>query len=229
MRQAILTLILAVSVICTASAKPNPLSSIKPLQEMSEEGKLEPFCTTWATRLADGQRVWVAAAHCIVLGEDSQPDLKFQYYIDGKKATLAAFQFSKDPALDVSVFIGGPSAEPLQVAGSNPDPLTPVWTAGYAMGSPKLHVAAGVYGPVDDDGFQQFGVPTAPGLSGGPIVDQKSGMVVGVWRRSECHPGIGWCSVGAGTPAVNLKQYLDGLVSQVDPAKVEDILRDLAR
>jgi S1-C subfamily serine protease len=122
-----------------------------------------------------------------------------QLLYDGKPArALTPAQIGTGPANDVAVLRPGRlDVDPIALAGNDPRPGEPVWVSGYAherrpdslpdglVVSPA-HVAGympgravGERGPV-----MRVDVPVAPGMSGGPVLDQ-TGRLAGLIFATE--------------------------------------------
>lgn len=211
MRTACLTGLLALSLIVTSVAKPNPLNSIRPLQmyQVQDDGTktLVIICTAWATRYEE-KPVWATAMHCAESDPSDSLSEADGWFVDGKPVQLIRGVLSDEKAIDVAIFQGGPKADPLNISFAAPTPLTPIWTSGYPFGSERQHTTAGVYSnDRDDDGYALYNLAVAPGMSGAPIV-LMNGSVIGVLRRMECPTFVQWCPVSAGTSTVGLRSVL---------------------
>jgi hypothetical protein len=217
MRTALLVLLLVISMIVTSSAKSNPLNSIRPLQtyELDEDTGnkvLTSFCTTWAT-LYQGQHAWVTARHCIAFDDDGKQTKGVEYYVDGKRVEV----FIVNATLDLAIFRGGPSADPLPVAFGTPTPLTPIWSSGYPAGSTRQHTVAGIFSNEREDGLSLlsiYNVSVARGMSGSPVLTMNN-MVIGVMQRFDgCSRIMTWCPVSLGLQTEKLRAFLAEGISQ---------------
>lgn len=197
------TLALAVVLIApVCEAKYNPLHSIRPLQIL-KNGTLATVCTAWATRSGEITG-FVSAFHCIA-SEEGEPLLDADWYIDGKRAEMVAW----DGAKDLVFFKGGPAgAHPLPISFIDPEPRDPIWAAGYPMGSKVLHAVQGIFSASKDDGnLNAVNLGTAPGMSGSPVF--SGDMVVGVLVRTECpSPWPTWCVEGQSISVKDLREFL---------------------
>lgn len=169
-----------------------PFDAIQRLTRDTSKG----FCTTWATKL-DGITRWVSAAHCLATDEDGVLNLDANYFIDGKEALLVKANFP----LDLAVFTG-PASTGLQVAQPVLQYGTRVHAFNYMLGSDGLYVE-GIYSGTWK-GQAVFSLPTAPGASGGPVLDE-GGMVVGVLLIVPCQ---GPCALAAGPTLKQLRAFL---------------------
>ena len=176
-------------------ATPDPLRSIRVLQWKQPDGALHPACTTWATRV-EALQAWVTAAHCVPLGPT-------EYAIDGRRATV--FQWNGD--LDLAALRGGPATSPLQIAYGPATALQPIMTIGFPFGHRDPHMTAGISSGQDGEGWALFGVAVGNGMSGAPVLDARSYLVVGMIQRAECEPP-GWCPFSNGVTAQTLRRFL---------------------
>lgn len=179
-----------------AGASPDPLRSIRILHWQHGDLPPHPACTTWATHYRD-QPAWVTAAHCVPAGET---------------LSVAGVRVSRvrvDVDLDIAILRGGPSAPPLFVAFGVPDLRRAVWTAGFPFGYPVPHVVGGLFSGLARTGIGLWSVPSAPGMSGSPILDAKDGAVVGMITQNECELPS-WCAFSLGQPATTLRRLLFG-------------------
>jgi serine protease Do len=127
---------------------------------------------------ADG---WVITnAH--VVGDSTDVDVRTA---DGviRKATVQRV----DEALDLALLKTAPSSAWLKVSSSDADMAADVCTVGFPNANvqgvePKYTAGtvSSLSGVRDDPNEYQTTVPVQPGNSGGPLVDMKSGAVVGV-------------------------------------------------
>mgnify|MGYP001561411570 FL=1 len=177
-------------------ASPDPLRSIRILHWHHGDLPPHPACTTWATQYR-AQRAWVTAAHCVA------PDERFS--IGG----VRVFVVRVDTDVDIAILRGGPSAPPLFVAFGVPDLRRAVWAAGFPFGHREPHVVGGLFSGVDRDGRGLWGLPSAPGMSGAPILDAKDGAVVGMIAQNECELPL-WCAFSLGPPVSALWRILFG-------------------
>lgn len=205
MRTAVLTLLLAVSLLVTGHAK-TPFDSIRPLQRQVEHAgqtRLIGICSAWAGLYHD-QAAWITAAHCVA--DEEGKLVRDGLYVDKQPVVLKLVNFDQD----IAVLFGGPrGVQPLRPAQAVPETLRAVWLAGYPGSSTAIHVVQGIVGnPRDEDGLTFFNVPVAQGMSGAPYIDAKSGLVVGQVIMSEC-PMSGWCPVSKGVPAPTLWSTLE--------------------
>lgn len=211
MKRLILAIVLATAIATTANAKSDVLKSIRPLQTMvtveffgTEVEMRRNICTTWATTY-HGERVWATAAHCAA-GRTDKPT-----WIDGKPASFVTMVFSENGVTDVAVYRGGPSGVQPFVLAQVVNVADGVWSAGYPGGSDTLLYTRGyVSAKSDDEGMAVYGIPVAGGDSGSPIVDEKSGLVVGIVTQTMCNPRYStWCPIMRGTTLENLRRALD--------------------
>lgn len=191
-----------------------PASSIRPLQVMNDKGELSPnFCTVWQTT-SNERRVWMTAFHCVADGE-GKPYFG-DYVIGGKHARLVAF----DPQHDLAALAGGPSDKPLTVSLSSPELGQEVWSMGFPYKN-FIYVDGHVSGLNIEDSdylidnplrfYTQYQIPVGHGSSGSPVIDKKSGTVVGIINTTECWElGRGFCPVGGGRPLSEIRAFLYG-------------------
>lgn len=206
MRTAVLAALLAVCLLVAPAAKSSPLQSIRPVQmEMVEaDGSThkQVVCTAWAS-LYEEQLAWVTAAHCVVDPDSPEPNhIREKTWVDGVEARPVVVNFDED----IAVLRGGPRADPLALSVKHGSPFDVVWGAGYPMGSERQHVTMGWFSVVsDDDGRSNYNVAVAPGMSGGPIIDKASGMVVGMFLQTECPRVTNWCPISRGPALARMR------------------------
>lgn len=212
MRTALLTIVLAVCLVITPGAKTNPFNSIRPLMteiaaDESQDTHRQVICTAWATRFED-KPAWVTAAHCVVsFADDAQPgDLNQKLWVGDVKVTPVVVNFTED----IAVLRGGPKADPFVISFKEAQPDDDIWSAGYPMGASVLHYVRGVFSVKADDGDGKsiYNLSVAPGMSGAPIVDKKSGAVIGLMQQTECPKFVNWCSISRGAPLPTLREVL---------------------
>ena len=176
-------------------ATPQPWHSIRILQWKNPDGTFHPACTTWATRV-DALHAWVTAAHCV-------PSDQMEYAIDGRRLTV----FLRNGDLDLAALRGGPTASPLQIAFGAAPILQPIVTMGFPFGHRDPHVTSGIASGQDGEGWALFGLAVGSGMSGAPVLDARSFLVVGMIQRSECEPPS-WCPFSSGVTAETLRRFL---------------------
>ena len=192
-------LMIAVGLACVAvprlfAASP-PQRAVRVLQWKMHDGTFHPACTTWSTRV-DARQAWVTAAHCV-------PSAQTAYAIDGRQAT----PFMWDPMRDLAALRGGPSAEPLLIAYGQAPIFTNVITLGCPFGHRTPHVTTGISSGQDKEGRSLFGLAVGSGMSGAPVLDARSYLVVGMILQAECE-SPGWCPFSSGAPAHALRRFL---------------------
>lgn len=201
---------LAFAPLPAASKQMDFLKSIRPLQDVHEDGSVHTFCTTWATKLGwQNIRVWVTAAHC-VLGEDGKPIKGL--LVDGKPAQVVAVNGN----YDLAMLSGGAvkDAKGLTVALGAPEIGDPIVMFGYPYSMPFF--SAGVVGNPDradipddaKDNFQLYDITSAPGNSGSPVMT-PDGLVVGTLSGGWGVPGAP-SSLTYGLKLKRLRTFLYG-------------------
>lgn len=204
----LLTAALTISLIVTPVFAANPLHTLKAIRAL--EGYVElmdgskvwmPVCTAWRTQTPQGA-TWVTAGHCLTSAAGRPMRI-------GKVSVRARkFVFSTEAdGIDIGVLAGGPSAPPLALAFSSPPAFTPIFIAGYPHGSEIMHIAEGIVGGTKpEDGLSLYNVAVMGGISGAPVIDKASGVVVGMLTQSECLQG--WCPFARGVTIDNLRAFL---------------------
>lgn len=207
----VLAVILALLVGATPTdAKNDPFKSIRPLQadvvlefHGVEITQRRNICTAWAT-LYQGTRVWATAGHCAA-------DREGDTWIDGKPARLLKIVFLADGIVDVALYIGGPTGTQPFLLAQSVQRTQKVWSAGYPQGSQTLLYTEGIVSaPADDEGLAIYQGAVAGGDSGSPVVDVKTGLVVGIVTQTLCNPQFStWCPMLRGTTLEHLHEVLD--------------------
>lgn len=203
-RKALLTIVLAVCVLNAVPRAADILDSILPLQRVytNEAGESTRInvCTTWPVRIEDGRTGWMTALHCTRESQGEGAEL----FIDGHEVHI----LKSDPPHDL-VLLSGPNRKHFQVAIGVPKQGAELWSAGYPNGHSTRHALVGVLTALkdDDDGPAVYQLPAAPGMSGAPVVDRKTGLVIGLILQSECN-WQGWCPVSRGAPVAILREFL---------------------
>lgn len=206
--RALPTAALAVSLIVTPAFAANPLNALKSIRAL--EGYVElmdgskvwmPVCTAWRAQTPQGA-AWVTAGHCLSSAA-GRPMRIGTVPVRPRK-----FVFSTEAdGIDIGVLAGGPSAPPLALAFSSPSAFTRIFIAGHPHGSDVLHIAEGIVGGITtEDGLTLYNVAVMGGISGAPVIDKGTNVVVGMLTQSECPQG--WCPMARGVTIENLRAYL---------------------
>jgi hypothetical protein len=205
------TLVLAIlfaACVSTTDAKSDMLRSIRPLQAdvtLEYHGVTVEMrrnvCTAWAT-MYHGERVWATAGHCAHDGDT---------WIDGKPVQLLVVFFTDDNTADIAFYRGGPQGEQPFLFAQTVQQTQEFWSAGYPGGSKTLLYTRGVVSATaDDEGLAVYQGAVAGGDSGSPVVDIKSGLVIGIVTQTLCDPQTHtWCPMLRGTTLENLKRVLN--------------------
>ena len=204
MRVLLAVLILMVSFGATVPAK-SPFDSVRGLQRpitnpWTEEIEITTVCTVWSTTTGSANRVWVTAAHCVYDHETGK--MSTDLTVDNVKVSTVYVNIETD----VAILRGGPSAKPFQLSQGEPDRLSPLWSSGYPHGANDQHTVTGTYGGTED-GLALYSLPVMGGMSGAPVVELKSGMVVGMITQRECP--VAWCPVARGVFASQLRNVIE--------------------
>lgn len=184
MRKVLLSLILSLLVLSPLQAN-NSLSdlylSIARIDFLPSTG----HCTAWSPMI----NRWVTAAHCMVYTDDNDVvKEENSYTINGKAVRL----LKRDDGNDLVLF-EGPTAPPLHIAAKEPVPGTQVvaigWPRSYAGNVPLPFWGRVQATSLSDEEVQSsldikhpitlVNVGIAAGMSGGPVVDEATGEVIG--------------------------------------------------
>lgn len=193
-------LALVFSLLCLVPATGRSLSEdIHPLQIVVENQYVN-ICTVWGTRIA-GRPFFVTARHCV------QVDEGMKLYID-KVQTIVE---KTDESADLALLRGGPAVRNgYAISFAEPVPLQPLVTFGYPYTShTQFAIQGSLIATHDDQGYGFYQLPSGHGLSGAPVLDQKTGTVVGVLQ--EIPNGCGtFCPVSRGATVPMLRAFLYG-------------------
>lgn len=210
MRTAFIALVLSVCLLVSApQARTAGLDSIRPVQRVvvsQETGEKTTLtiCTAWASTYLE-RSVWVMAAHCTYgLEGNFKPD---GLLVDGKGVSPWVVSFTED----IAIYMGGPrGVAPFVLAMAPAAPLQPLWSAGYPRDSQVRRAVVGVMSAemIPEDDLSGYDMAVAPGASGSPVIDTKSGLVVGMLTRSECPDVAGWCPASRGVRLERLRATL---------------------
>lgn len=126
---------------------------------------------------SDGRYLVASAAHCVTrVGESASGTLP-------SGESLALVVQSIDRRADCSWMLTGPAAHPLPFAELAAAPAAVgrrVWVAGYGTHAPGVQRWGTVAAVANRDGQCRYRIAVSPGDSGGPIVDDVTGEVLGV-------------------------------------------------
>lgn len=208
MRRIVATLLVGLLLFVPALECAPRLDRVQQLYEVDLDEVAEPICTVSAVQLERFQ-LWVGAGHCVTLTEEGGIDFDVKYRIGEHPAMLHSTNSNKDLAAWLMPRFHASDA--FTVSEKHPKLLDEVRIYGFPYGWPTLFASKGVVSVVgyeSGDGFQRllYSLPTAPGLSGSPVVD-KGGKLVSVHQIGFRGSNM-FGSVGGGAMLNDLRLFL---------------------